>query len=102
MGITARLVERRKDVRLLTGLPVLLEKANGIIRDMSASGAYFWTTGNHAIGDKIGFTIRLEPDRRGTVWKCEGAVVRVEPRGTDAGVAVRITRSTLESLEVGG
>ena len=100
--MTARLAEKRKDVRLRTGLPVLLEKATGIISDMSASGAYFWISGKHAVGDRISFTIGLKPDRSGMVWKCEGEVVRVEPRGTFAGVAVRITRSTVESLEVGG
>lgn len=100
--MTAPLVEKRKDVRLLTALPVSLEQATGITRDMSASGAYFWISGQHAIGDKISFTIGLKPDRSGMVWKCEGEVVRVEPRGTFAGVAVRITRSTVESLKVGG
>jgi len=99
--MTATLVEKRKDVRLLTALPVSLEKATGITRDMSASGAYFWISGQHAIGDTISFTMGLKPDRSGMVWKCEGEVVRVEPRGTYAGVAVRITRSTVERLEVG-
>lgn len=100
--MTARLVEKRKDVRLVTGLPVSLEKATGIIRDMSASGAYFWISGNHAIGDKISFTVGLKPEWSGMVWKCEGAVVRVEPRGTHTGVAVRISQSAVEPLEVGG
>jgi hypothetical protein len=100
--MTARLVEKRKDVRLLTALAVSLEEATGIIRDMSASGAYFWISGKHAVGDRIRFTIGLKPDRSGIVWTCEGEVVRVVPRGTYAGVAVRITRSTVEPLEVGG
>lgn len=99
--MTARLKEKRKDVRLRTGLPVSLEKATGITRDMSAAGAYFWISGKHAIGDKITFTIGLKPDRRGMVWTCEGVVVRVEPRGTYTGVAVRISRSTVMPLEVG-
>lgn len=100
--MTARLEEKRKDVRLRTGLPVSLEKATGIIRDMSASGAFFWISGKHAVGDKISFTIGLKPDRSGMVWTCAGDVVRVQPRGTYAGVAVRITRSTVEPLEAGG
>ena len=102
IGMTVRLTEKRKDVRLLTGLPVALEQATGITRDMSASGGYFWISGKHAVGDKISFTIGLKPERSGLAWKCEGEVVRVEPHGTYAGVAVRIIRSTVEPLEVGG
>jgi hypothetical protein len=93
--MTKKLIGRRKDVRLRTELPVSLEKATGITRDMSASGAFFWTSGNHAVGDKISFAIGLKGGS-GMVWSCEGEVVRVEPRGKDVGVAVKIIRSTVE------
>jgi len=93
--MTASLKEKRKEVRLRTELPVALENATGITRDMSASGAFFWTSGNHAVGEKISFAIGLQ-DGTGMVWMCEGVVVRVEPRGEDVGVAVRITRTTVE------
>jgi len=94
--LTASLKEKRKDVRLRTELPVALENATGITRDMSASGAFFWTSGNHAVGEKISFAIGLQ-DGKGTIWMCEGVVVRVEPRGKDVGVAVRITRTMVQT-----
>lgn len=95
-GMTVRLKEKRKEVRLRTELPVALENATGITRDMSASGAFFWTSGNHAVGEKISFAIGLQ-DGKGTVWMCEGVVVRVEPRGKDVGVAVRITSAMVQT-----
>lgn len=93
--MTAKLIGRRKDLRLRTELPVSLEKATGITRDVSASCAFFWTSGNHAVGDKISFAIGLNGGS-GMVWNCEGEVMRVEPRGKDVGVAVKIIRLTVE------
>jgi len=94
--MTAKLAERRNNYRVRVALPVSLENATGIMRDMSASGAFFWTSGNHAVGDKISFAIELQ-DGTKTVWTCEGVVVRVEPHGENVGVAVRITGTTVES-----
>jgi len=93
--MTAKLIEKRKDVRLRTELPVSLENATGIMRDMSSSGAFFWTSGKHAVGDRISFAIELQ-NGSGMVWSCEGEVVRVEPRGKDVGVAVKIIGTTVE------
>ena len=89
-------LEKRKHVRIRAELPVSLEKATGITRDISATGAFFWTSGNHAIGDRIGFAIELK-NGSGMVWSCEGEVVRVQLRGKNVGVAVKITETTVES-----
>jgi len=94
--MTARLAERRNHHRVRTALPVSLESATGIMRDMSASGAFFWLSGVHAIGETVSFSIPLQTGGGRTVWKCEGDVVRTERRGTEVGVAVKITRTTVE------
>jgi hypothetical protein len=98
VGMTARLKEKRKDYRVRSALPVSVNKASGVTRDMSASGAYFWVSGTYAIGDSISFSIGLDPDKSRIEWKCEGTVVRVEPRGNVIGVAVKITRTAVEPI----
>ena len=71
-----------------------MEKATGITRDISASGAFFWTSRNHAIGNRIAFAIQLQ-NGSGMVWSCEGQVVRVQLRDKDVGVAVKIIGTTV-------
>jgi hypothetical protein len=89
--MTARLAETRKDYRDHAALPVSLENATGITRDMSAAGAFFWMSGTHAIGDSVTFAIGIKPGRERMVWTCRGVVVGSESRGNEAGVTVRIT-----------
>ena len=91
--MTAKLAEKRRDYRVRTALPVSLENATGVTRDMSASGAFFWISGTHAIGESISFSLELKTAEGSTVWTCQGDVVRTEPRGNDIGVAVRITEA---------
>jgi len=94
--MTAKLSELRKDRRVDTALPVVLENATGVTRDMSASGAFFWTSGTYAPGQSISFAVELKTAGGRMMWKCRGDVIRTEPRGNDVGVAVRITESATE------
>jgi hypothetical protein len=97
--MTARLAERRNHHRVRTVLPVCLENATAVMRDMSTSGAYFWIDGMHAIGETVTFSVRFQSSAGGgTVWTCRGNVVRTEPRDSDIGVAVKITETTVESI----
>ncbi|MDH3314837.1 MAG: PilZ domain-containing protein [Betaproteobacteria bacterium] len=96
--MTAKQPEVRRDQRVDTALPVFLENASGITRDMSASGAFFWISGTYAIGESISFSIELKTAGGRMMRKCKGEVLRTEPRGTDMGVAVRITESALEPV----
>jgi len=90
--MTARLLaETRRDDPLDTALPVSLESATGIGRDMSASGAFFWMSGAHAIGEIVSFAIDIKPSQERMIWTCRGVVVGVEPRGNEVGVMVKIT-----------
>jgi hypothetical protein len=88
--------QKRKDKRVDTALFVYLDKARGVTRDMSASGAYFWTSGDYAVGDPINFTIEMKTAGGKMLWKCRGDVIRTDPRDHMVGVAARITESEME------
>jgi len=95
--MTARLAERRSHYRVRTMLPVHLENASAVMRDMSTTGAYFWINGAREIGETVTFSVQFDSSlARGTVWICQGLVVRKEYRERDIGVAVRITETTLD------
>lgn len=87
----SRVVERRNDQRFGSALPVYLNNATGIMRDMSVSGAYFLTRNTYSIGETIDFSIGIYTSEGRTVWKCRGDVLRTEPQYRNVGVAVKIT-----------
>ena len=89
--------EKRKGPRILTALPVFLKNAQGITRDVSASGVYFWTSGaSCAPGESITFSVELKRPKGRMVLKCLGDIVRTETRSADIGVAVKIIESAME------
>jgi hypothetical protein len=90
--------EKRSSQRFHTALPVFLENAEGLTRDMSTSGVYFWKDGRCRLGELISFSIELYTPEGRMMWKCKGDVVRTEALGNDVGVAVRITESAKEPI----
>ncbi|MDH3317323.1 MAG: PilZ domain-containing protein [Gammaproteobacteria bacterium] len=96
--MTAKLAEKRRDNRVHTALPVSLENATGITRDMNASGAFFWLSGTYAIGESISFALEIKPARGRMMWTCRGVVVGTESRGNEVGVAVKITGTGVGSM----
>lgn len=92
----AGLPEKRSDRRINVALPVMLENAIGVTRDVSAAGAFFWISGMYALGESISFSMGRETDSGKWKLKCRGIVWRTERRGKDVGVAVRITKPALE------
>lgn len=96
--MTARLNEMRRERRYRGAYPVFLGSTLCATRDMSTSGVYFWKEGMciYAPGDLIHFAVELETARGRMMWKCHGAVVRTEPIGDMAGVAVKLTESKME------
>lgn len=95
------LAERRRSKRVNVALPVILENATGVTRDVSASGVFFWKSSVFAYGESIRFSIERRSDSGTMMQKCEGVVVRTEPRGDDVGVAVSITKRTIERIDHG-
>lgn len=96
--ITAGLQEKRTHKRIAIALPVILENATGVTRDVSASGAFFWVRGAYAIGEPISYWMGRKTEAGKSMLKCRGVVVRTEPRGDDVGVAVRVTGSAMEPV----
>ena len=79
-------------------MPVYLKSVEGITRDVSASGIFFWTSDAVCVpGELISFSVNLErPDGRMTL-RCQGDVVRTEQHAAAIGVAVKITESMMET-----
>jgi hypothetical protein len=94
--MTEKYSDKRRGQRILTALPVFLKHAQGITRDVSASGVYFMTPeAICALGDLICFSVELHRREGKLVLKCRGDVVRTEPRASEFGVAVRIIDSAM-------
>ena len=96
--MTVELAEREIDIRAAAEFPDALEKATGIVQDMSTSGAYFWISGEHSVGKTISFSIAIKTDFGPMVWVCQGDVVHTEQRGSEIGAAVKITRTAVEPI----
>jgi PilZ domain len=90
---------RRRDRRIAVALPVELEAGTGVTRDVSATGVYFDTAVEFALGATIRFALVMEHvDPQGPLrLRCEGRVVRVERRGAErVGLGVAIASHWLE------
>jgi len=92
-----RHLQRRGDQRNNDPLLVFLDNARGITRDVSPSGAFFWTRGTYEVGDPISFALELQTTEGRMMRKCRGAVVRTERLAHMVGVAASITDSRTES-----
>ena len=89
--------EKRRGQRIQTALPIFLKNAEGITRDVSASGVYFWTSESMcALGELISFSVELKRPEGRVMLKCQGDVVRTEPRNGMMGVAVKISDSAMK------
>lgn len=84
---------RRGEERVCAALAVRLGNAAGTTRNVSASGIFVVTDASYGLGDKVGFSVPLG---RSLVLKGRGEVVRIEQGSGKAGIAIRITQSTLE------
>jgi len=86
-----------RESRVRTVLPVFLENATGITRDVSPSSVFFWTHGGaYTAGDRISFAILICRPAGTMRLICRGDIVRTENCETMVGVAVRINESMME------
>lgn len=89
--------ENRREPRVHAALPVILENATGITRDVNASGVFFWTDGGPFIGgDPIRFAVQIRKPAGKMTLMCRGNVVRTEQYKPMLAVAVRITELVME------
>jgi hypothetical protein len=96
--MTERQLEKRRSNRIDVALPVILENATGVTRDVSASGVFFWKRGTFVYGESISFSMERKTESGKFMQKCQGVVARTEPRDNDVGVAVRITKTAMEPI----
>ena len=90
--------DRRRRQRINIALPVILENASGVTRDVTAGGAYFWTNGTFTVGQPICFTLERNTVPTETISRCRGYVLRTElHRDHLMGVATSIIESSIGS-----
>jgi hypothetical protein len=97
--MTGRPAERRRSKRIDVALPVILENATGVTRDVSASGVFFWKSGTFVYGESISFSMERKTESGKFMQKCRGVVARTEPRDNDIGVGVEITKTEMEPIK---
>ena len=90
--------EKRREDRVCTRLPVHLGTATGVTRDVSASGLYIETAAPYAVGDKINLSVELDTPGGKMILRCHGNIVRLEHHDAKIGIAVKVTKSTMEPV----
>jgi hypothetical protein len=89
---------QRREERVSAARPVRLDRGTGVTENVSASGVFFETNVDYAVGSKISFVIELEGLREEkSMLRCQGEIVRVEHRDGKVGVAARIVASRVDS-----
>jgi len=94
-------IVRRKEDRINCEHPVNLGDTKGITRNISASGVYFVTNSFYMPGNLISFTVEFDSPGGKLLLKCDGQVIRIEPRDGEVGVAVKILKSVMMPGPVG-
>ena len=95
---TGKRKEHRREERVDASLPVDLGSAQGMTRDVSASGAFFETDASYTIGSEVLFAIDLDTPWGPAHFDCRGTIVRLERRNGTVGVAVQFTDSDTHAI----
>ena len=90
--------ERGSD-RFETELPVDIDGAEGLTRNISATGIYFETGADHEPGSRVHFTIEMIIQGQKKKLVCDGEVVRVDRKGSTVGIAARLVESFFADVE---
>jgi PilZ domain-containing protein len=88
--------DQRAEERIGAAWPVDLGASTGVTCDVSASGMFFETDATYALGNEVTFAVDLATPCGKLTLRCQGSIVRLEPREHRVGVAVKITASKLE------
>ena len=82
--------DQRAAVRFDTEMPVRIDGAEGIARNISSTGIYFETDVRQELGALVNLTIEFSLHGQRQRLQCEGKVVRVDARDGRVGVAARL------------
>jgi hypothetical protein len=74
----AIVTNKRGEERVHVALPVRLDNAKGLTRDVSASGICFEADANYTAGSEISFVIEVEAFNEKMLLNCKGSIVRSE------------------------
>lgn len=74
-------------------LPLEINGASGLTRNVSATGVYFETTVEKAPGSKVQFVVQVMVKGKLLKMVCSGEVVRLEHKVDTVGIAVKLTSS---------
>ena len=88
---------RRREERVNVVLPVRLDAANGITRDISAGGACFEVDAIYGVGSEINFVIEMKALGANMLVKCTGNIVRTQVLDQKISVAVKLTDAVMEA-----
>ena len=87
-------MERRISKRIALEVPLKAGAATAMLRDISATGVYFITSGTYQVGDKISFSLEMKhavPERP-LHLRFVGHVTRMECLGEKIGIAATIEK----------
>lgn len=88
-------MDKRREERVSTALPVFLDDVVGTTCDVSASGMLFETSASFAVGESIDFTVEFDAPGGKRVLKCRGQIIRTEQRSGRIGVGIKISESIM-------
>lgn len=84
---------RRAADRLSYALPMAVDGAPGLTRNVSATGVYFETTVDKPPGSKVRFIVEVTVKGEALKMVCSGEVMRVEHKVSTVGIAVKLSSS---------
>lgn len=88
--------ESRTQTREQVALPVTVGKGKqGVTQDVSASGLFFLTDSAQRVGSQVAIEIQLDTPSGPMKLEATGEILRIEPRGGQTGVAVKLVESRL-------
>lgn len=89
---------KRLEKRAHSTMALDLGKTEAMTRDISASGIFFEMDAKIRLESPVNFEWDFDSPQGTMMLKCQGNIVRVEPRGSRVGVAVKITESAIEPV----
>ena len=89
--MTPKKKNHRREERLDAVMPVQLENALGVTRDISASGMFLEMDATYAVGSTIEVALDLMMPWGKALFRCTGKVIRMERRQKRVGIAVQFT-----------
>jgi hypothetical protein len=88
---------QRAEERVKVALPVRLDTASGLTRDVSAGGICFEVDATFGATSEISFVIEMESTGTRMLVKCKGNIVRTQVFGQTTSVAVKLIEAVMEA-----